>query len=70
MRSHNSDELTGRDYLRFFPVLGEMLFVTGDKVIRARFVGAFKKHIVVGVARYVQAPSRSDNVAVVADQLQ
>jgi hypothetical protein len=47
-----------------------MLLIARDQIVRARSVGTFKEHIVVGVACDIQAAARNDGIAVVFDELQ
>ena len=47
-----------------------MFLIAGNEVVRSRGVGAFQKHIVVGIAGDFQAPRRLDHMAMVFDELQ
>ena len=47
-----------------------MPLIAGNQVVRARRIGAFEKHIVIGVTGDFKAARRADNIAVVSDELQ
>jgi hypothetical protein len=56
--------------LVFFQNFGKCLLIAGDQVVGTGFVGAFQKYVVVRVAAHVQAARRSDDMAVVLDELE
>ena len=46
-----------------------MPLIAGNQVVRTRRIGAFEKHIVIGVAGDFKAARRTDKITVVLDEL-
>lgn len=69
MWRHDVDKFTGRDDLRILPESRKVLTVAGDQKVGAGSVGALDKDVVVRIACHFDLARRSDQTAVVLDEL-
>ena len=70
MRRSQADKLSCRYDLGFLPESREMPLIAGNQVVRARRIGAFEKHIVIGVRRDFKSAGGRHGMAVILDELQ
>src|ERR1035438_3205049 len=70
MRGGKANKFPCRYDLGPLPESREMPLIAGNQVVSARRIGAFEKHIVIGVTGDFKAARRADNIAVVSDELQ
>jgi len=55
--------------LRILPEGGKVLTITGDQEVGASRVGTINKIVVVRIARHLDSARRSDQMAVILDEL-
>jgi len=68
--SYEADEFPRRDDLRTLPEHREMLSIAGHQIIGASCVSALNEDVVIRIACHFQTPSRRDQMAMVADELE
>src|SRR6266436_559117 len=69
MRSHDTNQLAGRDDFGFFPELREMTLVTGYEIVRAGGIGALEEDIVAGVRGDLKRAGGKDEIGPVFNEL-
>src|ERR1700691_2179126 len=70
MRRSQADKLPRCYDLGFLPESREMPLIAGNQVVRARRIGAFEKHIVIGVSADFKAAGGRHGTAVILDEPQ
>ena len=70
MRGGKANKFPCRYDLGPLPESREMPLIAGNQVVSARRIGAFEKHIVIGVTGHFKATGGSHDMAVILDELQ
>ena len=69
VRRNQGNEFTGRDDLRALPEERKVLTITGDQKVGASRVRTLDKDVVVRIARNLDPARRSNQMAVILDEL-
>jgi hypothetical protein len=70
MRRNEANEFSWRYYLGFLPEYRETFLISRNQIVRTSRIGRFEKHIVIGVAGHFKATGRSDDMAMLLNELQ